>query len=493
MSVSFKEQLDKLSEISDCIGENTELYQFIRQVNDLRDSNGTQKISPHRYDSYTSPPKLQTPPFLSVILRTQGNRPLGLQEAFLSLRAQSHQDFEVIVIAHKATAEGKQRIKDIIESQPMSFCPRIRYLELDEGTRTTPINVGCANATGHYLAIYDDDDLLFDNWVEEFYKSAKVNDGKILHAFVLAQKWKATEQGFVSVGAPSSQFCHTFDFLSQLVVNKCPLMGLAFPAYLFHQMGFRFNEALNVTEDWEYFMRAVPLTGIADIETPTSIYRLWTNAESSYTLHSQTLWDNTYQEIQTCMDQRLLLVPRGYPKHLISLIQRVNADEQKMSPGYPKLQGLLYYASSNAFSDESMVPAYNQTYLPHFRMTFTVPNIGPQFSFFRFDPCEYGGFILNDTHIHLVTDTDETIDLSLNDCMHNGISYEGGIYFLHYDPQIIWHNPGPFRIISVLIEGTITMEIPEALILNAIRQQSFTAKAKRKVKTTVAKLLHKLS
>lgn len=490
MSVSFKDQLDKLSEIADCINDNTELYRFIKQINDLRDSNGAQKISAHKYDAYTISSKPRKSPFLSVILRSQGNRPLGLQEAFLSLRAQSCQDFEVVVIAHKATKDGKQRIKSIIESQPDSFQTKIKYLELDEGTRTTPINVGCVNATGHYISIYDDDDLLFDNWVEKFYESAKENNGQILHAFVLAQKWKSTEQGFVSVGAPTTQFCHTFDFLSQLVVNKCPLMGLAFPAYLFHKMGFYFNESLNVTEDWEYLMRVVPLTGIADIESPTSIYRLWTNAENSYTLHSQALWDSTYQEIQACMDRRALLVPEGYPKHLISLIQRVDADGKKMSPGYPRLQGLLYYASSDMFSDECMVTAYSQTSLPHFCMTYIVPNSGRQISFFRFDPCEYGGFILSNMHIHLTTDTDDTIDLPLSDCVHNGLLCEEGIYFLHYDPQIIWHNPGSFNITLIAIEGTINMEIPEALIQEAIKQQSFMARAKRKVKRILTKLSH---
>lgn len=490
MSVSFKNQLDKLSEISEYINENTELYQFIKQVNDLRNSNGLEKISAYRYTPYAGSSELKKLPFLSIILRSQGKRSLGLKEAFLSLRAQSCQDFEVIVIAHRASVEGKQIIKSIIESQPDSFRLKIKYLELNEGTRTTPINVGCANATGRYIAIYDDDDLLFDNWVEEFYQASQKSDGKILHAYVLAQKWKCTDQGFISMGAPTSQFCHPFDFLSQLVVNKCPLMGLAFPAHLFHQMGFWFNETLNVTEDWEYFMRVVPLTGISDIETPTSIYRLWLNAESSYTLHSQNLWDNTYQEIQTFMDQRTLLVPRGYTKHLVALIQRVNADEQKILSGYPKLHGLFYYGFSDIFSDENMLAAYNQAYIPHFRMTFTVPNVGTPFSFFRFDPCEYGGFILSDTYIHLVTSTDETIDLQLKDCKHNGFFYEDKIYFLHYDPQIIFCNPSSLHITSVTIEGTINMEIPEATIQAAIKQQCFVAKVKRKMKTMLKMLFH---
>lgn len=488
MSTSLKEQLDKLSEISDFISENTDLYRFIKQINNLRDSDGAQKVSPHKYDSYVVPSGLQETPFLSVILRTQGNRPLGLREAFLSLRAQTCQDFEVIVIAHKATAEGKQVVRDIIESQPNSFQTKVKYLELDEGTRTTPINVGCVNAAGRYIAIYDDDDLLFENWVEEFYLSAKENDGRILHAFVLAQKWKSTEQGFISIEAPTSQFCHTFDFLSQLVVNQCPLMGIAFPTYLFHKLGFYFNEALNVTEDWEYLMRVVPITGVADIVSPTSIYRLWTNAESSYTLHSRLLWDNTYKEIQANMDRRALLIPSGYSKHLISLIQCVNDSKRKTPSGFPKLYGLLYYTSSDSFSDERMIAADNRLDLPHFRMTYTVPDSDVEYTLFRFDPCEYGGFILSEIYIHLTTDTDQTIDLSLSDCIHNGQLCKEGIYFLHYDPQIIWHNPG-FHITTIKIEGTVTMEIPETIIQEAIIEQKFITRLRRRFKKMSEKIL----
>ena len=50
-------------------------------------------------------------PFLSVIIRTQGKRFEALKEALLCLEAQTDDRFEVHLILHKATDEGKAATK----------------------------------------------------------------------------------------------------------------------------------------------------------------------------------------------------------------------------------------------------------------------------------------------------------------------------------------------------------------------------------------------
>lgn len=483
MKNDLKSQLEKLMVYSDAFSENTEVYKFIEQINNLTNTNGISKFSLENYQIYSVIDETEPVPFLSVILRTQGTREQGLREALLSLRSQVNQNFEVILIAHKAKDEAKTLIKSIIQQQPTDFASKIRYIELDIGTRTTPINVGCACARGQYISIFDDDDLLFDNWVDCYEQAAKEHDGQILHAYVLAQRWKALECGYMATDAPTSQFCENFDFLSQLVVNKCPLMGLAFPSYLYKKLGFSFNEELNVTEDWEFFMRVVSMTGIYDIQEPTSIYRLWVNAESSYTLHSEKLWNETYQTIQGYMDKRSLLIPSGYTKHLISLIQRVNDQDKNVPAAFPKLNGYLYYGEngSSNFADERMVQCYNQIHSPAFLMTFDLPEKYDGTTFFRFDPCEYGGIILRDIEINMTTDAGENIVYSLADCSHNGLDWEKGVYFMHYDPQIIWNYHGGAKIVSIAVSGATSMEIPENLIMETIRQESKIYRVKRKI------------
>ena len=100
--------------------------------------------------------------FLSVIMRTQGKRIDELRECFLCLEAQTDDDFEIILICHKATEENARKVKSVIEEQSDKLKEKVFFLELNEGTRATPINYGISYARGRYFAIYDDDDILFD-------------------------------------------------------------------------------------------------------------------------------------------------------------------------------------------------------------------------------------------------------------------------------------------------------------------------------------------
>ena len=145
-------------------------------------------------------------PFLSVITRTQGKRPEMLREVLLCLAAQTDEDFEVLLIGHKLKEGGKSLVTQILGEQPAAFRERIRFIELNEGGRAAPLNVGFALAHGSYVAIMDDDDLAFDDWVESFHREAEQSPGKIVHAQVITQNWRtfATDEGvdaLISTGA----------------------------------------------------------------------------------------------------------------------------------------------------------------------------------------------------------------------------------------------------------------------------------------------------
>lgn len=477
----LKKELEKLAAYTENISENTELFKYIKQINDMLYSNGEKRVFELEYKSIVEQLDRTNAPFLSVIVRTKGNRPVGLSEALLCLRAQTNQNFEVLLIAHNAMEQGKKVVEQIINEQPELFRKKIRYIELDRGSRTTPINIGFANARGKYIAVFDDDDLLFDNWVESFYEAAKKNDGKILHAYVLAQRWKTFETfnadgesvtNYMAIDAPTNQFCQKFDILSQLVVNKCPLMSLAFPAYLFHDLGIVFNEELDVTEDWEYFMRVVTLTGIADINEATSIYRLWTNAENSATLHNQEEWSATYQRIHESMNNRAFLVPEGYTDVIISLIHKVNTPVGQLFKGIPEMDGLLYYGEDNKFTDDRMMRGIDNGNALNIDLLYSLPMEEGKICNFRYDPCQYGGIILQDLRITMVfaDGTEENVDLEK--VQHNGMKCDMGIYFLKFDPQVVWSYEGEQMVRVIKITGNVSREIPADVVENAIAYYS---------------------
>lgn len=256
-------------------------------------------------------------PFLSVVIRTQGKRIEELTDVLLCLAGQQDDDFEVIVVGHCVASEQAPILKELLASFPATLTRRMKYCQVDYGTRTTPLRVGFAAARGAYVSVLDDDDLVMDTWTATFKELAEHNMGKMLHAFAVTQEWggRSTDQAHhrelyaeSGFGAP---YCHPFSVASQMSVNSCPLMSLAFPRYVFDQLGMDFDETLTTMEDWDFLMRVYSACGAASKAVVTSIYRLWTNTETSHTQHNAREWDNNYKKIINKMSGRPYLLDQG--------------------------------------------------------------------------------------------------------------------------------------------------------------------------------------
>lgn len=251
--------------------------------------------------------------FLSVVMRTQGRRPEALREALLSLYAQSCQDFEVVLIAHKPSQEQLAMVEEILDELVPEFRSKVRFFVLDHGQRSMPLNVGFAHARGRYVGILDDDDIVLEDWVLEYEKAARENPGKVLHTYVFGQKWKVLkapdgEEALQACGAPLPEFCKDFHLEPQLTLNVCPTNSLAFPRQAFWDCGITFDDSLTTTEDWDFLMRTVFLFGIVNIPEANSIYRLWTNTENSQSVHNQAEWRRNYNRILKKYKKSFLLM-----------------------------------------------------------------------------------------------------------------------------------------------------------------------------------------
>lgn len=255
-------------------------------------------------------------PFLTVLLRTQGLRIEPLKDALLCLQGQSSQDFEVIVLVHNASPEHAAAVRMVVERQPPRLRERIRVEEVEGGSRATPLNVGVEAANGHYLAVYDDDDLLFAHWVEVFEGEGALNDGRLIRSVVANQTvesetWPSGQEGFRSLSWPDAEYPEDFDQLAHLLVNYSPFMSWAFPRELFFRYGVRFDEELLVCEDWDVILRGSLLCGVDDVAQLTAIYRRWSGAESSYSLHSSAEWQASEQRVIERIDRSVIMLPPG--------------------------------------------------------------------------------------------------------------------------------------------------------------------------------------
>lgn len=264
-------------------------------------------------------------PFLTVLLRTQGRRIETFRDSLLCLEAQTSQDFEVIVLEHDAIEEDARDVRRTLTELPESFAERVNLIEVRGGSRARPLNIGVAAANGRYLAVYDDDDLVFANWVQEFASAAAKSPGKLVRAVVANQSvipemWPQDQDGFRTTSWPRAEYSSSFDPLSHLVVNSSPFMSWAFPRALFHTFGLRFDEQLLVCEDWDVILRGSLLCGVVEVSELTALYRRWEVGESSYNIHSSLDWRESEQRVIDRIDDRVLTLPPGSMKEIRDLV-----------------------------------------------------------------------------------------------------------------------------------------------------------------------------
>lgn len=332
-----QKEIEKFAAHMGRIPSGTLVGQYIKSINDLleiKDEKYLKEYQPiiqKERESFTG-----KRPFLSVVIRTQGRRPEMLRETLLSLGAQTDDDFEVLLIGHKLNAEQHALVMQILGEMPQKLQEHVRFIKLDYGNRTTPLNTGFSYAHGEYISILDDDDLAFDTWVEEFHKAALEKSGRILHAYTVAQNWEVVNSdcgllGLRASSAPKDIFCQDFVMIKELELNTCPPGGLSFPAYAFQELGIIFDETLDTTEDWDFLMRTAFVTGVTDIKVPTFLYRLWTNAENSSTIHTQTVWKSNYDKIQDKFISMPVILPAGELKvHKVVIAQTEQAAEAQI-------------------------------------------------------------------------------------------------------------------------------------------------------------------
>ena len=418
-------------------------------------------------------------PFLSVITRTQGRRPEMLREMLLTLAGQTDSDFELILVGHKLDDVQRELVQKIIGEQTKDFQRKIRYFTLDTGERAAPLNVGFSHAWGEYFAVLDDDDIVFDNWVEEFHKAAKKSPGSILHAYVLSQEWKTINmqpgepQALRAVGAPDAVYCIDFDLVRQTLQNRCPLIGLVFPGFAFRSLGILFDESMTTTEDWDYLTRTALFLGVTDIQTPTSIYRQWTNAETSHSVHQWDEWVKNYHTIRERVEEQMALLP-GDKNESTLLEKMLTTDYQGGGGRSPDIVcSEIFLNRGRGYSKKDSAVAGNMAKSSSFfDVTFDLQHEKPgeeQITEIRFDVCEEGFFIARDVMATFGYDDGSVEIHSIADCATNGCKTDDVIFFPEPDPMMIWPVNAGKRLTAAGFTGEIDRNITKELLLKACK------------------------
>jgi LmbE family N-acetylglucosaminyl deacetylase/glycosyltransferase involved in cell wall biosynthesis len=180
-------------------------------------------------------------PLVSVIIRSM-DRPT-LPEALASLAAQTYANLEVVVVNAKGGSH----------SPLPDYASRLAMRFVDTGVplkRSPAANAGLDAARGEYLAFLDDDDTLDPDHVSELVRVLRNEGGDAIAYSAVRCVDRNDPQLRVSrvLGEP-------FERRAKLLAgNFIPSHALLFPRRLLER-GIRFDEALDVYEDWDFWLQ----------------------------------------------------------------------------------------------------------------------------------------------------------------------------------------------------------------------------------------------
>jgi len=318
-----------LYEVRDQAGAGVIVNEFVRAYAPLAVPLSTEVADPNS-------------PFLSVLVRTQAARQATLEDTLLSLAAQTVCDFEVIVLAHDVPRQSLSDLQYLIDAFPEELSAQTRLVPVDGGGRSRPLNVGIDLARGDYVAILDDDDVVFAHWVETFREMARRRPGRVIRTVpaehdVRPATWSASRQGYEVVSAPRCRWASEFDLLEHLFENQSPPCSWAVPRSAFRDLGIRFDEALPVLEDWDVLLRAALWCGVADVKEVTSIWRRWKLGDSSTSVHTEFEWSHARSAVVAKLDAAPLLLP----ERSLTALHRLFASERQAGGEIARLRSAV--------------------------------------------------------------------------------------------------------------------------------------------------------
>ncbi len=202
-------------------------------------------------------------PLVSVIIRSM-DRPT-LSEALDSVALQTYPNIEVVVV--NAKGAGHSLLGDWCGHFPL----RMEFAA-DGSTLTRPqaANLGLEKAKGQWLIFLDDDDLFDPDHI------AGLKQALRLHPQVKAAYADVRVED--AEGHVTAIFNAPYDQRRLLASNFIPINALLFSRSLIGEAGARFDENLEVYEDWDFWLQLSYRTSFLHINKISAAYRALGNS-----------------------------------------------------------------------------------------------------------------------------------------------------------------------------------------------------------------------
>lgn len=198
---------------------------------------------------------------VSVLVRTV-NRPTQLAEALTSVAAQTYRPLEVVIVN-----DGGAPVDHVAEETLGDADVSWRYHAHARGMgRSHAANRALENASGELVMFLDDDDWILPTHVDGLVRRL-ARDESLVAAYSDTHCYRDGRK----LKAPA--FARDFDAVELAVENYLPIHAVLFYRRVW-DAGCRFSTALDMYEDWHFWLQVARLGGFQRHPRATACYRL---------------------------------------------------------------------------------------------------------------------------------------------------------------------------------------------------------------------------
>ena len=196
-------------------------------------------------------------PLVSLLIRSTDRK--TLEQTLKSVALQNYDAIEVWVIAAKPE---HQALPDQVGRFPLHFVPTTAPL-----SRTQAANKALGSAQGRFAMFLDDDDWIAPEHVQQLVLALQANAGfKAAYSQAHLVDINGADLQRELMGKPyakSHLICFNLFVLHTVLFDVC-----------LRQAGCRFDEALDIFEDWDFWLQASEHTDFFFVQKPTAYYRI---------------------------------------------------------------------------------------------------------------------------------------------------------------------------------------------------------------------------
>lgn len=229
----------------------------------------------------------------SVVIPTY-NRAGWVEKTIESVLAQSHKNFEIILVDDGSTDNTEEVVKAIKHDA-------IHYFKTTNQERGAARNYGVSKSTGNYVVFIDSDDVFYNDCLET--AAGYIDDKGLPEVFHVAHEIRNADNSLV-------ESTIRYDTFNGVLIKGNPMacMNVFLRADIAKKFPFNENRTMSGFEDWELWLRLASVYTIPQVKKVCGLMQNHAGRSSNNHVHAQKLIEGVSFLMTTVLSDKSISV-----------------------------------------------------------------------------------------------------------------------------------------------------------------------------------------